>query len=504
MTASPPPAREPPASVERLPSLRRRFWIGFLAFTLPSLAAIAAGWALDWLDWRAALVVAAAACLGPGWLLLNHTRHMRQLIRYVEEFRRSVDHNLPEPPGPRGSLLSAELDDKLVETTRERQRRRRELEALISGNEAILATLPYPLLTLTEGRRVARANPAAVELFDGDPAGQDLISVLREPAIVAAVDAVLEGTGDRVVEFSIAGSMERFFVAHLARLPAAQLDDTVAILALMDITALKRAEQLRADFVANASHELKTPLASLLGFIETLRGPARDDAEARLRFLSIMQEQAERMARLVEDLLSLSRIELHEHTPPNTAADLVLVLEGVVDALEMKAARRGMALRLELPGGLPDGLPPVQGDRDELAQVFQNLVDNAIKYGRTGTPVVIEVAILGADDERLRRLGRPAVAVTVVDQGEGIAREHLPRLTERFYRVDTARSREMGGTGLGLAIVKHIVNRHRGHLEVESELGRGSRFTVTLRAAVGRRPAEPRESRRPQLKVVGR
>jgi len=490
--------------------LRRRFWIGFLAFTLPSLAAIAAGWALDWLDWRAALVVAAAASLGPGWLLLNHTRHMRQLIRYVEEFRRSVDHNLPEPPGPRGSLLSAELDDKLVETTRERQRRRRELEALIGGNEAILATLPYPLLTLTEGRRVARANPAAVELFEGDPAGQDLISVLREPAIVSAVDAVLQGTGDRVVEFSIAGSMERFFVAHLARLPAAQLDDTVAILALMDITALKRAEQLRADFVANASHELKTPLASLLGFIETLRGPARDDAEARLRFLSIMQEQAERMARLVEDLLSLSRIELHEHTPPNTTADLAQVLEGVVDALEMKAARRGMALRLELPagneqGGDPQaGLPPVQGDRDELAQVFQNLVDNAIKYGRTGTPVVIEVAILGADDDRLRRLGRPAVAVTVVDQGDGIAREHLPRLTERFYRVDTARSREMGGTGLGLAIVKHIVNRHRGHLEVESELGRGSRFTVTLRAAVGRRPAESREPRRPQLKVVGR
>jgi len=493
MTASLPPPRE-------LPTLRRRYWIALLAFALPTLAALALGWALGWLDWRAALWVGAVAALAPGWLLLNHSRHIQGLIRYVEEFRRSVDHNLPEPPGPRGSLLSAELDAKLVETTRERQRRRRELEALIAGNEAVLATLPYPLLTLTAERRIARANPAAAELFEQDPAGQDLLSVLREPAILAAVDGVLEGAGERVVEFSIAGSMERFFVAHLARLPAAQLDDSVAILALMDITALKRAEQLRADFVANASHELKTPLASLLGFIETLRGPARDDAEARLRFLAIMQEQAERMARLVEDLLSLSRIELHEHTPPNTAADLAMVLEGVVDALEMKAARRGMALRLQLP----DGLPPVQGDRDELAQVFQNLVDNAIKYGRTGTPVAIDVSVLGAADERLRRLGRPAVAVAVVDQGEGIAREHLPRLTERFYRVDTARSREMGGTGLGLAIVKHIVNRHRGHLEVESEPGRGSRFTVTLRAALGRRPAEPREPARPPLRVVGR
>ena len=498
--AGPQPSRNPPAAVEGLPTLRPRFWIGFLAFTLPTLAALAAGWALGWLDWRGALAVAAVAGGASGWLLVNHTRHMRALIRYVEEFRRSIDHNLPEPPGPRGSLLSAELDEKLVETTRERQRRRRELEALIAGNEAILATLPYPMLTLTEGRRVARANPAAVELFEGDPAGRDLISVLREPALLAAVDAVLGGSGDRIVEFSIAGSMERFLVAHLARLPAPQLDDTVAILALMDITALKRAEQLRADFVANASHELKTPLASLLGFIETLRGPAREDAEARLRFLSIMQEQAERMARLVEDLLSLSRIELHEYTPPSTTADLAQVLAGVVDALEMKAARRGMVLRLQLA---PE-LPPVLGDRDELAQVFQNLVDNAIKYGRAGTPVSIEAAALGAEEEPLRRLGRPAVVVTVADQGEGIAREHLPRLTERFYRVDTARSREMGGTGLGLAIVKHIVNRHRGHLEVESEPGKGSRFTVTLKAAVGRRAAEPREPPRPQLKAVGR
>jgi len=500
MTATPLPPREPPAPAGRLPSLRRRFWIGFLAFALPTLLALAAAGALGWLDWRAALAVGAAALLSTGCLLASHTRHIRGLIRYVDEFRRSVDHNLPEPPGPRGSLLSAELDAKLVETTRERQRRRRELEALIAGNEAVLATLPYPLLTLTAERRIARANPAAAELFDRDPAGQDLLSVLREPAILAAVDALLEGSGERIVEFSIAGSMERFFVAHLARLPAAQLDESVAILALMEITALKRAEQLRADFVANASHELKTPLASLLGFIETLRGPARDDAEARLRFLAIMQEQAERMARLVEDLLSLSRIELHEHTPPSSAADLRQVLEGVVDALEMKASRRGMALRLHLP----QGLPPVLGDRDELAQVFQNLVDNAIKYGRGGTPVLIEAAALGADDERQRRLGRPAVAVSVSDQGEGIPREHLPRLTERFYRVDTARSREMGGTGLGLAIVKHIVNRHRGHLDVESELGRGSRFTVTLRVAAGRRPAESREPGRPQLRVVGR
>ncbi len=275
-------------------------------------------------------------------------------------------------------------------------------------------------------------------------------------------------------------------MAHLARLATPLFDETVAILALLDVTALKRAEQLRADFVANASHELKTPLASLMGFIETLRGPARDDSEARARFLSIMQEQGERMARLVEDLLSLSRIEMQEHSPPTQATDLGQILQRVTDALEIKAARRGMKLTLDL-----GSLPPVLGESEELQQVFQNLVDNAVKYGKPGTPVTVEARLLQGEEERIARLGRPAVAVAVIDQGDGIAREHLPRLTERFYRVDTARSRQMGGTGLGLAIVKHIVSRHRGRLEIDSELGKGSTFTVYLRGSAKAQGSEP-------------
>lgn len=484
--------------MEAIPPLRRRFWIALAAFSAAPAAALVLALLLGWLQWPAAALVGVAVVAGAGWLLLNHTRHMRALIRYVEEFRRSVDHNLPEPPGPRGSLLSAELDDKLVETTRERQRRRRELEALIAGNEAVLAALPYPLLTLTRSRRVARANPATAGLFDSDPAGRDLVSVVRDPGLLAAVDAVLAGSESRVVEFAVSGSMARHFVAHIAPLGTPQFDETVAILALLDVTALKRAEQLRADFVANASHELKTPLASLMGFIETLRGPAKDDSEAQARFLSIMQEQGERMARLVEDLLSLSRIEMQEHTPPTGAIDIRQVLESVVDALEIKAARRGMALRLELAE-----LPAVVGDAEELQQVFQNLVDNAIKYGRPGTPVTLQARVLEGEAERAARPGRPSVAVSIADQGEGIGREHLPRLTERFYRVDTARSRQMGGTGLGLAIVKHIVNRHRGRLEIESEPGKGSRFTVFLRPAIGRQATPPPPGGRPRLRVVG-
>jgi two-component system phosphate regulon sensor histidine kinase PhoR len=217
---------------------------------------------------------------------------------------------------------------------------------------------------------------------------------------------------------------------------------------------------MRADFIANASHELRTPLSTLIGFLETLAGPAREDTEARARFLPIMLEQARRMARLVSDLLSLSRIELHEHTPPTGRVDLTAILHGVADALEIKAKNRGMAIRIEA-----DRLPPVLGDADELAQVFQNLIDNAVKYGSRNS----EVRVMAGPAE--------------VDRGEGIPREHLPRLTERFYRVDSARSRELGGTGLGLAIVKHIVNRHRGHLEIESAPGEGSRFTVYLRTA---------------------
>jgi len=250
-------------------------------------------------------------------------------------------------------------------------------------------------------------------------------------------------------------------------------DGAAVVLTLTDITASKRSERMRQDFVANASHELRTPLATLVGFIETLRGPAREDAAAQDRFLSIMAEQATRMARLVDDLLSLSRIELNEHLPPKERVDLRRVLAAVADGLEQRAEKRQMRIALSLP----EALPEVMGDPDELAQVFQNLLDNAIKYGRPGTEVEV-----GADASP-RRLGVAGVQVTVRDHGDGILKEHIPRLTERFYRVDPARSRELGGTGLGLAIVKHIVNHHRGVLDITSDMGQGSAFTVHLRVA---------------------
>jgi two-component system, OmpR family, phosphate regulon sensor histidine kinase PhoR len=341
--------------------------------------------------------------------------------------------------------------------------------------EAVIAALPDPLILVDERRRILQANAAASAALGNAPEPRDLAAALRDPAVLGAADEVLAGAAARAVEFAVTAPVEREWRAHIARIDRRPSPEgAAAVLTLHDITALKRAEAMRADFVANASHELRTPLATLIGFIETLRGAAHDDAEARDRFLAIMHEQASRMTRLVADLLSLSQIELHEHEPPEDGVELAPLLRQATAAFELRAAQRRMHIDLSLPATLP----AVRGDADELAQVFQNLLDNAIKYGREGTAITV-----GAGPVRQLPGQGEFVAVAVEDHGEGIAREHLARLTERFYRVDNARSRALGGTGLGLAIVKHILNRHRGFLEIESTPGRGSVFTVNLQKA---------------------
>jgi two-component system, OmpR family, phosphate regulon sensor histidine kinase PhoR len=350
-------------------------------------------------------------------------------------------------------------------------------EGQLLAAEAVIAAVPDPLILLDERRQIVRANAQATAFVGTISRPRDLSVALRNPAVLAAADAVLRGKPAEVVDFGLAVPIERQLRARIARTARRSLDGAVAVLTLHDITELKRAEQMRADFIANASHELRTPLATLLGFIETLRGPARDDAEARERFLVIMQDQASRMTRLVEDLLSLSRIELNEHVMPKEQVALGPLLRRVIEALELRASERRTRMQLVLP---PD-LPEVLGDHDEIAQVFQNLVVNAIKYGRAGTEITISAKTVLRSTVDGDAGPVQFVSVAVRDQGEGIAREHLPRLTERFYRVDTARSREMGGTGLGLAIVKHILNHHRGFLEIESAPGTGSVFTVFLR-----------------------
>jgi len=243
------------------------------------------------------------------------------------------------------------------------------------------------------------------------------------------------------------------------------------VIMLRDLTQARRVEQMRVDFIANASHELRTPLASLLGFVETLQGPARNDAVAREKFLAIMRAQATRMSRLIDDLLSLSRIELNAHVRPDKPVDLVPIVGHIADTLAPLALERGVTVTIEKQAETLN----VLGERDELIRVFENLVENAIKYGASGGLVEITLAAHARPGGRAEE-----VVVTIRDHGPGIPAEHVPRLTERFYRVDVAQSRDKGGTGLGLAIVKHIVARHRGRLTIESEVGEGSAFSVRL------------------------
>jgi two-component system, OmpR family, phosphate regulon sensor histidine kinase PhoR len=413
------------------------------------------------------------AALASGLLATRvYRRDVTAVASYIESLKESEQSlSLPLDASPTARLLAASAARVHADGLERTDRLRNGLEA----NEQILEALHDPLILLAQDRGVIRANAAARGLFGDRMAERDLAATLRNPHLLGAVDAVLGGASSRIVEFSLPVPVERIFEARVTpyRGQGRMSASTAAILTFHDMTAIKRSEQMRADFVANASHELRTPLATLLGFIETLRGPARDDPEARDRFLSIMHDQSGRMARLVNDLLSLSKIELDEHTPPTGRANPLRIARSAVAALELKAATRQIRLVLTAP----ESLPAVVGDDDQLAQVFQNLIDNAIKYTRDNTEVRITLSLAGG------RRSTPMISIAVADCGEGIARTHLPRLTERFYRVDPARSRALGGTGLGLAIVKHIVNRHRGRLTIESDVGKGSTFTVLLPVA---------------------
>ena len=341
------------------------------------------------------------------------------------------------------------------------------------------------------GRRVVLANKAARDLLRIQKEGALLVSAMRDPNVLEAVDEALFGGVSRTSDYNAAGARTRHWKAWVRPLPSPD-GANLAILGLRDETDVRRMELMRVDFLANASHELRTPLASLSGFIETLKGHAKDDPKARDKFLDIMAAQADRMGRLVADLLSLSRIELNEHIPPSGKVDLPRAASDVVDAISVLSQEKGVTVLLDVqPGDVR-----VVGDRDEIVQVIQNLTDNAIKYSPVGGTVDLTVRY-GLDIEaaagprmagatRLslltpdREAGARYVVVSVRDFGPGMAREHLPRLTERFYRVEGQKSGERPGTGLGLAIVKHIVNRHRGGMTVESAPGDGSLFSVYL------------------------
>jgi two-component system phosphate regulon sensor histidine kinase PhoR len=336
---------------------------------------------------------------------------------------------------------------------------------------AIVSGLPDPVIALDRDGRVVALNEPARVLAPALRQGEPVTLALRMPELTEAIDRACTRGEQQRVEYSERVPLDRWFEAvamPVKRTPDARSPDLV-LLTFRDLTPLRRVEEMRADFVANASHELRTPLAALSGFIETLQGPAREDVKARERFLAIMQEQARRMARLIDDLLSLSRIELNAHRRPDAPVDLIPIVRQVVDGLQTLARDRGVTIEIAADDALL-----VLGDRDELVRLFENLVENALKYGAPGKRVDVKLSRGTAADDQAE-----AVA-SVRDYGPGIAPEHMPRLTERFYRVDVRESRAQGGTGLGLALVKHILNRHRGRLSIESAPGEGATFTVHL------------------------
>lgn len=331
---------------------------------------------------------------------------------------------------------------------------------------ATLAGLDIPVMVLSGDASVLFQNRAAEKAFGEMIIGAHISARLRSPGILDMVRETIVTNAPNQIEHSERLPSERVYIVRSAPidLGGGENAEHFFILSFRDISEVRRIDRMRSDFVANASHELRTPLASLRGFIETIQGPAKNDAKAQERFLGIMFDQTTRMSRLVDDLLSLSRLELKSHIAPDEKVDLVPLLGHVRDSLAPLAKDVGVEINLHLP----EGQAEVLGDRDELVQVFENLIENACKYGQEGKAVDVTVK---------NGSGQP-VEVTVADKGPGIPAEHVPRLTERFYRVSIEDSRSKKGTGLGLAIVKHILTRHRARLIVKSEVGKGTAFTV--------------------------
>ncbi len=396
------------------------------------------------------------------------------LTHYVNDL--ALDRRVRSPDL---SFLSnvGELSGALNRLQQSWENKRQEMETVITEREILVDTLPDILIMTNDNRMIVRTNRAARNIFGQNLAHRHLRDIIPNETLMNAIAAVIEDLHGQEVEFHLGEPFMKDFQAIIERFPIPSEGGISIVITLTDITQQKRIQRMRADFVANASHEIRTPLASIIGFIETLRGPAKDDEGAREEFLKVMADQAERMSKLVNDLLSLSKVEMNVNAAPISKVDLLRIIRAEKQHFEWACKQKNVSVRLKLN----DNLPPTKGDDEELAQVVRNLMGNAIKYTNSDTEVIITAKLTSSlpDDPLMRNLSR-AIYFSIQDHGEGISKEHIPRLTERFYRVDTARTRKVGGTGLGLAIVKHVLNRHHGVLMIESEVGRGSTFSVYL------------------------
>lgn len=331
--------------------------------------------------------------------------------------------------------------------------------------QAIINALPQPALIMDFDYKILCANEAGRQLFDTELVGLDFVRIFRQPRATECLNKTVKTGKLKTCNLILHLQTPRTYKASAA--PLVGMGNDSILFTLVDISAEIDAEKSRSTFVANVSHELRSPLTSLMGIVETLQGPARDDVKARDNFLGLMHGETQRMSRLVGDLLSLSKLEAKEHLPPKGEVDIPRLILRIIAVIS--ESKPDYKTRVVLDA--PDDLSLITGDQDELTEVFQNLIENALKYSEPNTPV--EVLVIQKEN---------TIKITITDQGEGIAPEHLPRLTERFYRVDKGRSRNTGGTGLGLAITKHILNRHRARLSIDSKVGIGSMVSVTLPA----------------------
>lgn len=339
--------------------------------------------------------------------------------------------------------------------------------------QALLHAMPNPAMMLNVYGILLFINREAADLFPRARKSHHLSSFIRDPDFLEAVSKSAKQDTPIEVRYHIRVPVERRLSVVVAPLKNVDRDakNPAILVSLKDLTEIERISQMRSDFIANASHELRTPLASVLGFIDTIQGSAKDDEKAREHFLQIMRGQIERMTRLIDDLLSLSRVEMVAHLKPSDQVDINEVVDYVITALQPIAGTNCTTLRAHSELEVAD----VLGARDELIQLFLNLVQNSVKYGKEHGTVDIHITRTHRTSDK-----KGMISISVKDDGPGIGEEHLPRLTERFYRVDNELSKKKGGTGLGLAIVKHIVNRHRGELKIDSKPGIGSRFTVFI------------------------
>lgn len=417
-----------------------------------------------------ALLGIIAIVLATTFFIHPYISNIIALTDYVRKL--AEDKNADEPDLSFLNNLE-ELSGAVAQLNKSWENRKNQLEAAVTENKIVIEVLPDALFILDKDQRIIRTNGMARHIFGHRITHQRIEEVLPIPELLNAIQNVKQV---REVEFHITErEIKRDYYAKVTKFPANSPSSTDMIVTLHDLTELKQIRKMRADFVANASHEMKTPLASIIGLIETMQTSARNDPEAQIEFLKIMGEQATRMKTLIEDLLSLSKIEA-DTSPPDQETDVTKIIQEAKKHVEWAAKQKNVNIIINFK----DEIPKILGDENQISQVLINLIGNSIKYGNADSDIIVDTKITRKLPLEISEKYDKAIQIDIIDKSDGIAEEHIPRLTERFYRVDTARTRKLGGTGLGLAIVKHSLNRHGGLLKIISRKGIGSTFSVFL------------------------